>query len=302
MTDPGRRMAAAVGLAAFTLGLAFLAGDPGGSATRLSEAGFDLMTMLVPPERRPDGVVVVDIDRASLAAKGSWPWRRRLLADLVTRIEAAGPKVVGIDILLAGRDRRSPGPQVEDLARETGRQDLAALAATLPDDDKTLAAAIGSGTTVLGLVLDATSREPPPFPAPLALRGQPSRARLPQSPGVAPPLPVLADASIAIGSLSLEAGPGARVREAPIFVKAAGEVYAGFALEVFRAAQDAAAFVLEDDGASVAVGERRISAAGRRRDARSISRPRRNGGAAPSPPPMSSTAPSRRSAWPGASS
>ena len=110
---------------------------------------------------------------------------------------------------------------------------------------------------------------------------------------------MLADASIAIGSLSLEAGPGARVREAPIFVKAAGEVYAGFALEVFRAAQDAAAFVLEDDGASVAVGERRISAAGRRRDAAPSRALGAMARAAPSPPPMSSTARSRRSAWPG---
>jgi adenylate cyclase len=80
-----------------------------------------------------------------------------------------------------------------------------------------------------------------------------------ESVGVAAPLPALAESALAVGALSLSAGPGARVRDAPVFVKAAGEIYAGFAMEVLRGAEGASAFVVEDDGATVSVGERRIS-------------------------------------------
>jgi adenylate cyclase len=258
VADPALRPAAVTGLAAFALGLAFLILDPGGAATRLREEAFDAMAMRIAPKRAPEGVVVVDIDRASLAAKGSWPWRRGALAAIVEHIQSAKPKVIGIDILLSGPDRRAPGPFVQALAKETGRKDLAALIGALPDDDKDLAEVIARSDVVLGLLLDDASREAPPFPAPVAAIGKPSQQRLEESAGVAPPLASLAESAVAVGALSLQAGPGARVRDAPIFVRGAGEIYAGFALEVFRVAENASAFVLEDDGNQVAIGNHKI--------------------------------------------
>jgi adenylate cyclase len=253
VADPGSRPAAITGLLVFALSVVFLALDPGGAATRLREEAFDAMAALVPPERLPDGVVVVDIDRASLATKGTWPWRRGMLAALVERIQAGQPRVIGIDILLNGPDRRAPGPLLRALAAETARPDLEALLAGLPDDDKTLADIVSRSAVVLGLVLDDASRETPPFPAPVVALSKPSDQRLRSSRGVAGPLDTLAENAVAVGALSLTAGPGAKVRDVPIFVRGAGEVFAGFALEVFRNAEGAAAFVLEDDG-TVSIG------------------------------------------------
>ena len=258
MADPALRPALLAGLAAFAAGMAFLVTDVGGAASRLREEAFDLVESLFAPERVPDGVVVVDIDRASLAAKGSWPWRRAALAALVEKIQAGNPRVIGLDILLDGPDRRAPGPYVRSLALETGRQDLVTLADSLPDDDKALADVVSRSEVVLGLVLDDVSKDAPPFPAPIAVTGKTSQQRVQESAGVAAPLTVIADSAVAIGALSLSAGPGAKVRDAPIFVRAAGEVYAGFALEVFRAAEKASAFVIEADGASLAVGSRKM--------------------------------------------
>ena len=258
MADPALRPAALVGLAAFAAGMAFLTSDIGGAATRLREEAFDLVEILFEPERADNGVVVVDIDRASLASKGSWPWRRAALASLVEHIQAGKPKVIGLDVLLVGPDRRAPGPYVRAIAQETGRKELTALIDGLPDDDKTLAEVISQSDVVLGLVLDDVSKDPAPFPAPIAVTGQPAQQRIQESAGVAAPLPSIADSAVAIGALSLSAGTGAKVRDAPIFVRGAGEVYAGFALEVFRNAEKASAFVLEADGASVSVGSLKL--------------------------------------------
>lgn len=46
-------------------------------------------------------LVLVGIDDQSLERIGPWPWSRQTLGDLVKAIDAGGPKVIGLDILLA---------------------------------------------------------------------------------------------------------------------------------------------------------------------------------------------------------
>ena len=260
MADPAFKPAIAVGLAAFVLGLGFLVLDPGGTANRLREEAFDLIQAHVPARRIPQGVVVVDIDRASLASKGAWPWRRAALADLIAKLQDAKPEVIGVDILLDGPDRRAPAPLLRALAKTTGRSDLATVADSLPDDDKYLGDVISHSDVVLGLLLDDAGRDAAPFPAPiLAIGGAPAQQHLSQeADGVDAPLPVLVDNAIAVGALSLSAGAGAKVRNVPVFVRGENEIYAGFAMEVFRDAEHASAFVLEHDGIDVSVGDHHI--------------------------------------------
>jgi len=260
VADAAFRPAIATGLAAFTLGLGFLVADPGGLAHGLREAAFDLLETVIPARRLPGGVVVVDIDRASLAAKGAWPWRRAALADLVAKLQEANPAVIGIDILLAGPDRRAPAPLLRALARTTGRGDLNTVADSLPDDDKYLGDVLSRSDVVLGLLLDEAGKDPSPFAAPiLSVGGVTVEQQLSQeAAGIDAPLPVLVDDAIAVGALSLSAGRGTRVRSVPVFVRGGKEIYAGFAMEVFRDAERASAFVLERDGATVTIGERHV--------------------------------------------
>src|SRR5437762_309927 len=49
---------------------------------------------------RDTQVVHIDIDDASIRDIGRWPWKRKVLADVVNELTLAGPKVVGMDILL----------------------------------------------------------------------------------------------------------------------------------------------------------------------------------------------------------
>ena len=53
-----------------------------------------------------DRIVIVDIDEASLAAHGRWPWPRETLAALLERLSAPGAAaVVGVDVVFAEPDR-----------------------------------------------------------------------------------------------------------------------------------------------------------------------------------------------------
>lgn len=59
-------------------------------------------------------VIIVGIDNRSVAQAGAWPWPRDRVAHLLEKVSEAGPKAIGVDILLL--DRRTP-PGDEALAR-----------------------------------------------------------------------------------------------------------------------------------------------------------------------------------------
>jgi adenylate cyclase len=69
--------------------------------------------------KAPSGqVVVVAVDEASLERVGRWPWDRGIIARLVERIDAAGPRAVGYDIIFS---EPQANPAGEELARLIGR-------------------------------------------------------------------------------------------------------------------------------------------------------------------------------------
>ena len=53
-------------------------------------------------------IAIVDIDEKSLARLGQWPWSRDKLAALVRKIDDAGARVVGLDMIFPEPDRTSP--------------------------------------------------------------------------------------------------------------------------------------------------------------------------------------------------
>lgn len=100
---------------------------PGSFHARLQGVVYDSLL----PRSTPafDGrVVIVDIDDASLAAIGRWPWSRGVMAELVAQVRAAGASVIGIDVLF---------PEADDFAADT------ALAVQLAQPDVVGAVAFG---------------------------------------------------------------------------------------------------------------------------------------------------------------
>ena len=227
---PRRRLPlGAVGLAAVVLfaGLWFL--SPSVVREVMRERTLDLLLPLLPTPGAPDpDVVIVDIDRATLARFGPWPWPRAQLAQVLSAVAAAKPRVVGLDVLLAGHDR---------FASAAG-----------PNGDAMLRKALASVPTVLGTALEdgATGEDLPNTP----ILGTTS-VRLPdiwRAEGVVGPDPALADAAQGLGALVEAADPDGPIRRVPLLVLTADTVRPGLAVEIVRVAQEAGELLIEPDG------------------------------------------------------
>lgn len=218
----------------------------GGVRGALRERSLDVLLPAVLSQPSPSGernnvpdVLVVDIDRASLARIGPWPWPRARLAHLVATIADAHPKALGVDILIAEPDRLSPAALARALGAAIGRTDIAALAATLPDADMALAAALRSVPAALGFALDPEMAGTTLPAIPVLTRGEVSLTDIWEAPGIIGPTPVVAAGAQGFGAMVLAADPDELVRRVPLLVAAAGSVRSGLAVETLRLAQGA---------------------------------------------------------------
>jgi adenylate cyclase len=100
----------------------------------------------------PSGTVaVVDLDEASLAEYGQWPWPRYRVALLVEKIRRAGAAAIALDIVFAEEDRTSPVVMRRMLKNELGVDiDFTGLPPGLEDNDAVLAGMLAQGPYVLG--------------------------------------------------------------------------------------------------------------------------------------------------------
>ena len=129
---------------------------------RLDQLIYDVRLRATMPGTPDARVVIVDVDDASLARQGQWPWARdkiaRLTTELMTRQQAA---VLGFDVMFLEPDRSSgldrlreimggPMGKVPGLAAEVER-----LAPSL-DHDATLAAALSGRRVALGYYFTRT--------------------------------------------------------------------------------------------------------------------------------------------------
>ena len=141
--------------------------------TALDNRITDAMFRWRGPMKTTDSVVIVDIDEKSLKYAGQWPWPRNIVARLVQKINAAGPRVIAFDIIFAEADRTSPIQYLEELKQ--------IFKASLPDTgqltdnemlnhDIALGKAVSDAPTVMGYVFQLRndglkSTDETPFPS-----------------------------------------------------------------------------------------------------------------------------------------
>jgi adenylate cyclase len=199
---------------------------------------FDYLQRLDPRLYSNLPVRVVDIDEASLAALGQWPWPRDRLSNLVTRLtDDYGAAAVVFDVLFSEPDRLSP-------SRVLARPEIAALLTTAPspeqldalDTDAQFARAIGGRNVILG-VADA----PPGRSEPVA--GKAGFVQIGASPGEGFPtmrattaiLPVLQGAAAGIGGINVNpVSDSDVVRTVPIGWNAPSGLLPSLSLEALR--------------------------------------------------------------------
>lgn len=217
----------------------------------LRNAQFDQFQRWQPRPRADVGVVVVDIDEASLRKLGQWPWPRSQLATLLDALRQQGAAVVGLDILLLEPDRTAPQTVVQQWQVSNAvRQVLRAL----PDPDARLARSLSEGPLVLGMVLAQGTHADPSaeqFPAAGTLpfrvlqMGESAAQQLHTFDSASLPLPVLRQAAPGLGALNFVADADGVVRRVPLVVTAQGQVLPSLVAEMLRLAQGAQNYLLQ---------------------------------------------------------
>ena len=220
---------------------------------RMRLAVFD--SMLTASPRAPDEtfpVRVLDIDEASLAEFGQWPWPRTRLAEIVTKLEEAGARTIAIDLILAEPDRWNAANIAKELAQLPGLEPLGQRAANLPSNDGVLAAAIAKAPVVVGLAGDRNLNRQLTDPrAPFALAGDDPKLFVPSFEGGVGPLPELSDAATGLGAVNWLPETDQVIRRVPLLITAGGKLYPSLSLEAVRIAQSPSTTILvRSSGAS----------------------------------------------------
>ncbi|MGB9382484.1 CHASE2 domain-containing protein [Candidatus Binatus sp.] len=203
--------------------------------------GFDFLEQLAPRRYQALPVHIVAIDDKSLAQYGQWPWSRARVAQLVDKIAAGKPSVLGVDIIFAEPDRLSPGRLI-DSDPEIPAQ-IAGELAHLPSHETVLADALRKVPTVLAVAAtNALPQARTPSRVTMILEsGANPRPFLFAYPGLVHSLPEIEAAERGDGSIDEEADPDGVIRRVPLFVVAEGHLVPNLALEMLRVATGARA-------------------------------------------------------------
>ena len=96
--------------------------------------------------------VIIDIDEASLAKYGQWPWPRYRLASLIHEAGSRGAAAIALDILLAEPDRASPDAIRDSLHKDMGLDiGFFGLPRSFSDYDSLFAEVVAKYPVVLGM-------------------------------------------------------------------------------------------------------------------------------------------------------
>jgi adenylate cyclase len=257
-----QRLPVAAGTATLTAFLAAAILLPETTSAVLRDRAFDIELAVDQWLRQPAPsdlkVIIVDIDRASIDALGTWPWPRETIARLVEAVATRRPAAIAIDVLFAEPDDRSPAALARRLGSVTGRAEISTLGESLPDGDKRLARAIGSVPVALGFVLDPDRDGTLPSAA-IVSRGALPFHDLWQAAGAIGPTPPLGAAASGLGALSLPGSADGAIRQVPIFVTAGRILMPGLAAEALRLASGASSYLIEGEPPTLVVGSRRVA-------------------------------------------
>ena len=192
------------------------------------------------PRPAPDmAVMVIDIDEASLAELGQWPWSRKVVGDIVLNAARAGAAGIGFDVVFAEPDNLSPkrfAERTPALDSET-RQALEKL----PSTDDYFAKVMKATHVVLGMAEanEAKATHYSKGPAALAvLNGTPESAAryLLSFPGLVANLAEFEDAAPGRGMFVSNPEGDGIVRRVPAIVNVGKQIYPTLSIEMLRVA------------------------------------------------------------------
>jgi adenylate cyclase len=249
-------MARLIGLLLLVGLLALRAWDPT-PLQILREKTFDVYQFLAPTPATDHKVAIVDIDEASLAEIGQWPWPRTIIADLIVRMFQSGAATVGLDIMFPEPDRMSPALIADALPQLS--QEIRDALAILPGNDEVLANILRQAPIVLarGPSDSPTVGDDKVIRPSIGYKGGNPRPRMMNFPGVIRNTPVLELAARGHGFIALIPELDSIVRRVPLVMRTGKGVLPTLSLEVLRLATGAKSLLIKSDKygmQSVAIG------------------------------------------------
>jgi len=213
---------------------------------------FDSFQRIEPRVKTARPVVIVDIDEASLAKFGQWPWPRTRIADMVANLTRLGAAAIGFDIMFAEPDRLNP-----DVAADTFRnldEETREKLRALPSNDQVLADAMRQSRVVLGdtglpRILSQIDNT---FPVTgLAMLGEPPQRFMWEFPGLLRNTGVLEAAAGGRGLLTIDPERDGIIRRAPMIMVAQGIVMPSITLEMLRVVTGTDTIFIKADQAGI---------------------------------------------------
>ncbi|MGI1661550.1 CHASE2 domain-containing protein [Palleronia sp. KMU-117] len=243
-----RRLVLLVALGLLAALVAVRAADPW-PVKAVRESYFDLLQRLAPRQLEPGiPVRVIDIDEASLAALGQWPWPRYRMAEIVERLTALGAASVSFDVIFAEPDRLSAARLVDDpLVRAAAGSApwLESLASV--DNDRVFADAMLQGFVSLGTAsAGAAGSTDTRTLAGFVEVGPAPSAYLAQMPTTTPIVPMLEEAALGLGAINVspEGNDSGIVRTVPLVWAGPNGPIPALAVEAIRLALGESTYVL----------------------------------------------------------
>ena len=220
---------------------------------------FDQYNRWLPRHEQDSPVVFVDIDEASLARLGQFPWPRSVFADLVDKMTGYGSAAIAFDILFTEADRTAPAeilPVWENLRLSENAPEWqalrAAITAQITSPDDALARAMADAPVIMATMMsDEAARLAAPK-AGIAVRAQGSSdtdgldpmRNVPASSFAISNRDVLNDNALGLGSINARIDDDGIIRRAALLFRAGEHIYPSLALESLRVAQGAGSIVL----------------------------------------------------------
>lgn len=209
------------------------------------------------------GTVVVDIDEASLAAAGQWPWPRYRIAELIRLVAAADPSAIALDVVLPEADRVS----LDDI-RKTYKRDFGidmsfqGVPPGLMDNDGYLASVMAHFDVVGAryFFFDRVTRDHGPVRPGVGIDGRTDLLTLGKAHGVLASVDAIDSQTRVSGFINSRVDDDGRLRRLPLLLQYDGVVHPSLALAAtMRGLGIHVAHVESDrDGLMLHVGSHRV--------------------------------------------
>jgi adenylate cyclase len=213
---------------------------------------FDTFQRIDPRVKTARPVTIVDIDEASLAKLGQFPWPRTRIADLITGLTKLGAVVIAFDIVFSEPDRLNP-----DVAADTFRdldEETRSRLRALPSNDQILADAMRRSRVVLGEsgLPQVQSEFDKSLPLTgLAMLGEEPQPFMLEWPGLLRNVPILEAAAAGRGLFTIWPERDGIVRRVPVMMLAQGATMPSLSFEMLRVATGTDTIFIKSDQAGI---------------------------------------------------